>query len=196
MKKIKIKKLLRKIIFKQRKVVKDITSPTIEENVIFQITDDEEILSSANSQVHLVKPNSNYDTVGKIRTLADNLYSEEQEKLKNIILLMDTLYLEETFAENVKYLEEITKQISKIATNFNPQNKEQIEIKITEKYQEVIQEAILNKDFEEKILRQIPAKYIINIFIKKGSSEITDPYKIVAKKVEVEHTKMKILGHF
>ena len=172
MKKIKIKKLLRKIIFKQRIAVEDITSPTIEENAIFQITDDEEILLLANSQVHSVKPNSNYDTVVKIRTLADNLYSEEQEKLKNIILLMDTLYLEETFAENVKYLEEITKQISKITTNFNPQNKEQIEIKITEKYQEVIQEAILNKDFEEKILRQIPAKYIINIFIKKFCSTL------------------------
>lgn len=196
MKEIKIKKLLRKILFKQRIVVEDVTSPTSEENVIFQITDDKEILSSENSQVHSVKSNVNYDTVGKIRTLADNLYSEEQETIKNIILLMDTLYLEETFAENIKYLEEITKQISKIVTNFNPQNKEQIEIKITEKYQEAIQEAILNKDFEENILRQIPAKYIINIFIKKDSPEITDPYKIVAKKVEVEHTKMKILGHF
>ena len=184
----KIKKLLKKIIFKQQ--------ITIEENTISQITNPEETITSVNDQVNSVNSNPNYDTIDKIQTLANNLHSEDQEKLKNIILLIDAIYLEESFAENIKYLEEINDQISKITTNFNPQNKEQIETKITEKYQEAIQESILNKDFEEKVLRKIPAKYIINIFMKNSSTEITDPYKIVAKKVEEEHTKMKVLGHF
>ena len=182
-----IKKLLKKIIFKQQ--------ITIEENTISQITNPEETITSVNDQVNSVNSNPNYDTIDKIQTLANNLHSEDQEKLKNIILLIDAIYLEESFAENIKYLEEINDQISKITTNFNPQNKEQIETKITEKYQEAIQESILNKDFEEKVLRKIPAKYIINIFMKNSSTEITDPYKIVDKKVEEEHTKMKVLGH-
>ena len=177
MKEIKIKKLLKKLIFKQKL--------TAEENTISQITSPEETITSVNNQVHSVNSNPNYDTIDKIQTLANNLHSEDQEKLKNIILLIDTIYLEE-----------INDQISKITTNFNPQNKKQIETKITEKYQEALQEAILNKDFEEKVLRKIPAKYIINIFMKNSSTEITDPYKIVAKKVEEEHTKMKVLGHF
>ena len=188
MKELKIIKLLKKLIFKQKL--------TAEENTISQITSPEETITSVNNQVHSVNSNPNYDTIDKIQTLANNLHSEDQEKLKNIILLIDTIYLEESFAENIKYLEEINDQISKITTNFNPQNKKQIETKITEKYQESIQEAILNKDFEEKVLRKIPAKYIINIFMKNSSTEITDPYKIVAKKVEEEHTKMKVLGHF
>ena len=188
MKELKIIKLLKKLIFKQK--------ITAEESTISQITSPEETITSVNNQVHSVNSNPNYDTIDKIQTLANNLHSEDQEKLKNIILLIDTIYLEESFAENIKYLEEINDQISKITTNFNPQNKEQIETKITEKYQEAIQESILNKDFEEKVLRKIPAKYIINIFMKNSSTEITDPYKIVAKKVEEEHTKMKVLGHF
>ena len=196
MKKLKIIKLLKAIIFKQKLTAEKITSQTPKENTISQITKNEETISLANNQVHSVKPDTNYDIVDKIQILADNLHSEDQEKLKNIILLIDTLYLEETFAENIKYLEEINSQISKITTNLNSQSKEQIEIKITEKYQEVIQEAILNKDFEERILRKIPVKYIVNIFMKNSSNEITDPYKIVAKKVEEEHTKMKVLGHF
>lgn len=196
MKKLKIIKLLKAIIFKQKLTAEKITSQTPKENTISQITKNEETISLANNQVHSVKPDTNYDIVDKIQILADNLHSEDQEKLKNIIILIDMLYLEETFAENIKYLEEINSQISKITTNLNSQSKEQIEIKITEKYQEVIQEAILNKDFEEKILRKIPAKYIVNIFMKNSSNEITDPYKIVVKKVEEEHTKMKVLGHF
>lgn len=188
MKELKIIKLLKKLIFKQKL--------TAEENTISQITSPEETISAADNQINSLNPNPSYDTIDKIQTLANNLHSEDQEKLKNIILLIDTIYLEESFAENIKYLEEINDQISKITTNFNPQNKKQIETKITEKYQEAIQEAILNKDFEEKVLRKIPAKYIINIFMKNSSTEITDPYKIVAKKVEEEHTKMKVLGHF
>ena len=75
-----IKKLLKKIIFKQQ--------ITIEENTISQITNPEETITSVNDQVNSVNSNPNYDTIDKIQTLANNLHSEDQEKLKNIILLI------------------------------------------------------------------------------------------------------------
>ena len=76
MKELKIIKLLKKLIFKQK--------ITAEESTISQITSPEETISAVNNQVHSVNSNPNYDTIDKIQTLANNLHSEDQEKLKNI----------------------------------------------------------------------------------------------------------------
>ena len=86
MKETKIQKLLRKIIFKPSIAVKDKSSPLSEANTIFQIIDNEEILLPPNSQVNLIKQNPNYGTMNKIKTLGDDSHSEEQEKLKSLIL--------------------------------------------------------------------------------------------------------------
>lgn len=195
MKETKIKKILKKIIFRPNIVAENQNLPLPEIKTPHQTTVEDVVTSLKNTPIYSTKATESIDTINKMRTLAISSPLDKQTKFQNILLLIDTIYLEGTFSENIRYLDEITKQIFETGRNFDIKEQEQIETKITEKYQEAIQEAVLNKDFEEKILRQIPKKYIINIFMQRVLDDTTDPYEFVTKKIHIEHTKMKILGH-